>query len=104
MTLNSISPNPSTVGTSTSASVHFADVSTGSSSITVKCTNNIVNSSGTVVFTGSTSLSMKNGSTKDYILTFKPTATGTYTVQGIATNSSGTVLGENLNLGKLTVN
>jgi len=46
---------------------------------------------------------MKNGSTKDYILTFKPTATGTYTVQGIATNSSGTVLGENLNLGTLTV-
>jgi hypothetical protein len=62
-----------------------------------------VNSSGTIVFTGSTSLSMKNGTTKDYVLTFKPTATGTYTVQGIATNSSGAVLGENLNLGTLTV-
>jgi hypothetical protein len=47
---------------------------------------------------------MKNGTTKDYVLTFKPTATGTYTVQGIATNSSGAVLGENLNLGTLTVN
>jgi hypothetical protein len=47
---------------------------------------------------------MKNGSTKDYILSFKPTATGSYTIQGIATNSSGTVLGQNLNLGTLTVN
>jgi len=64
----------------------------------------VVNSSGTVSFTGSTSLSMKNGSTKDYILSFKPTATGSYTIQGIATNSSGTVLGQNLNLGTLTVN
>jgi len=101
--LNSITPNPTTVGASTTASVHFADTGTGSTDISVTLTENIVNSAGTVVKTQHTSLSMHTGTVKDFSIAFTPSATGTYTVQGIAKNSSGSVLGQNLNLGTITV-
>ena len=104
VTLKSITPNPTTVGTSTTASVHFEDTGTGSTDITVILTENIVNSAGTVLKTQHTSLSMHTGIAKGLSTSFTPSASGTYTVQGIAKDSAGNVLGQNLNLGTITVN
>jgi len=47
---------------------------------------------------------MHTGIAKGLSTSFTPSASGTYTVQGIAKDSAGNVLGQNLNLGTITVN
>jgi len=85
--------------------VQFLDTGTGSSGDTsVTLTDNIVNSAGTIVATNNGSRTVKNGDIKDISVSFKPSATGTYTIQGIATDSTGKVIGQNLKVGTITVN
>jgi len=92
---NGINPNPTRVGTQTNVTVLYQN--TASTSVNgVTLTQSIVNASGTVVATKSqTGATMGPGQTDNITIVWTPTATGTYTVQGTATNSAGTVFGLN---------
>jgi len=92
---NGINPNPTRVGTQTNVTVLYQN--TASTSVNgVTLTQSIVNASGTVVATKSqTGATMGPGQTDNITIVWTPTATGTYSVQGTATNSAGTVFGLN---------
>jgi hypothetical protein len=82
----------------------YTDTGTGSTSQTFTLAFQVVNSSGTIVATHSTSTSMATGSTHQSSLNFTPSATGMYTVQGTVKNSSGAVVAQNNSVATFTVN
>ena len=99
-----INPNPTKVGTQTNVTTLFQN--TTSTTLTgVTLTANIVNSSGTVVATKSApGNTLGPGQTDNVTIVWTPTAKGTYTVQGTASNSAKTGIGLNPFVAVATVN
>jgi pectate lyase len=100
--LGSISPNPGTVGKQISIVVVFTNLTSGH--LTDNLTIEVVSSSGSVVASTTDSTEdVAGGQTDSDTLDWTPSATGTFTVVGLVTNSSGAVLSKN-NVGTVTVN
>jgi len=100
--LGSISPNPTTVGHQTGIVVVFTNLA--SAQQTDNLTIEVVSSSGSVVAsTTDSNEAVAGGQTDSDTLDWTPSATGTFTVVGLVTNSSGAVLSQN-SLGTVTVN
>jgi len=90
------------VGKQTGVVVVFTNLTSGH--LTANLTIQIVNSSGSVVAsTTDPNEDVAGGQTDSDTLDWTPSATGSYTVRGVVTNSSGTVLSQK-NLGTVTVN
>jgi len=99
-----INPNPSNVGTQTNVVTLFQNT-TNTSLSGVTLTANIVNSSGTIVASKSqTGTTFGPGQTNNVTIVWTPTAEGTYTVQGQASNSGVTATGANPVVGVARVN
>jgi len=92
MSLEAISPNPTTKGTATNVTLDFRNTGPAMASNLTLVTK-VRNSAGTVV--GSQSLRGQNLSlqaTMNETYSWKASAAGTYTVEGLVQNSSGKVL------------
>ena len=99
-----INPSPSNVGTQTNIVTLFKNT-TNTSLRGVTLTANVVNSSGTIVATQSqTGATLGPGQTDNVTIVWTPTASGTYTVQGKASNSGVTATGANPIVGVARVN
>lgn len=99
-----INPSPTNVGTQTNIVTLFQNTTKASLS-GVTLTANVVNSSGTVVATKSqTGTTFGPGQTNNVTIVWTPTASGTYTVQGKASNSAVTATGANPIVGVARVN
>ncbi len=103
--LTSVTPNPSTIGTSTKVAVRFNDVGTGTTAKTFHLAFQVIDPSGKVVTTHSADVSMVTGNSHDSTQNFTPATRGTYIVQGTVTDSStGSVLAQTNNMGTFQVN
>lgn len=99
-----INPSPTKVGTQTDVTTLFQNT-TNTTMAGVTLTANIVNSSGTVVATqSSTGNTLGPGQTDNVTIVWTPTSSGTYTVQGTASNSTDTAIGLNPFVGVTTAN
>jgi len=82
--------------------VVFTNLTSGH--LSANLTIQIVNASGKVVASATdANEDVAGGQTDTDTFDWTPTATGTYTVRGLVTSSSGAVLSQN-NLGTVTVN
>jgi endoglucanase len=98
--LQSVSPNPSHVGSATNVTVDFKN--NASNSVTVTLITEITNSSGTVVANQSFTGTITPGQTQNVQATWSPTATGSYNIIGVV-QQNGTAT-QSANVGTLTVN
>ncbi|HEX3964582.1 MAG TPA: hypothetical protein VHZ03_49375 [Trebonia sp.] len=102
ISLEAVSPNPTTPGTATNVTVDFKNIrSTTASDVTL--VTKILNSAGTVV--GSQSRTGQNVApqqTLNETYTWTAAPAGTYTVEGLAQNSSGKTL-QQAQVGTITV-
>ena len=99
-----INPSPTKVGTDTNVTTLFQNT-TNATLTGVTLTASIVNSSGNIVATkSSTGNTLAPGQTNNVTIVWSPTAKGTYTVQGTASNSSTTAAGANSVVAVATVN
>ncbi len=99
-----INPSPTKVGTQTNITTLFKN--TLSTSLTgVTLTETVLDSSGRVVAQKSqTGATLAQGQVNNVTIVWTPTARGTYTIQGTASNSANTAIGANPIVGLATVN
>ena len=90
ISLQAISPNPSTVGTATNSTVNFTNEASTFAGVTIE--TELANSGGAIVASQSQPVNLAPQQTIAVTLTWSPTAAGAYTVIGVVKDSSGAVL------------